>query len=219
VTTSEFKQWPTGIDTTSLDQTNIGNQAAQDVALTLILQRASAWVDDICKVDSLATGTYTETKEMHAGRDGRFNVFTRNAPIQAVTSVQYKTSPQQPFTPVTLSTNVQPFYSWFTIYSLNNGLFLDTYYPQFYYSPYSLSRLSDTPIILQYTYTAGYATIPDPVKQATILLASFLIRERGSYSVTMNESSISGISNAYTKTEDVDMAKALLKPYVRTVTS
>lgn len=69
---------------------------------------------------------------------------------------------------------------------------------------------------LKYNHAAGVgvSALPASVKQATILLAAYLIKERGSLSVSMNETSLQGIGR-YKDAADIDTAKELLAPYKR----
>lgn len=289
VTVNEFKQAPTGIDTSTLDQTNIGVQAAQDAALLNVLRRASAWVDNICNMNTLEATTTTETKEVRVSRDGRLTVHVDNVPIISVTSVGYRTSPDLGFTIVDPN-NVQAYSNWFTVYFINTGYFapsLAVQFPEFgYQSPFMLQRLMDMPLTVQYTYVNGYfnaltngsatagsttlnvttttglsqgstftiydgqyqetctvqsingntitlsspllfnhasgvsaSAIPAEVKQATILLAGVLIRERGSVALTMGETAVQGVNSEFVKTSDVDVAKSILRRYIRVAPS
>lgn len=287
VTVSEFKSAPTGIDTNNLDSSNAGVQLAQDIALTDILRRASAWVDNLCKMTLQAT-INTETKECNATRDGRLVVHPDNVPIINLQNVGFKTSPNLGFTQQDMN-SVQVYENWFAIYYLQTGFFapsLAVQYPEFgYYNPFQKQMLSDLPIIVQYTYINGYAnavltdnaiggtstitvdnptgfvpgtqftlydmyeeqctvqsvsgnvitltsplvfnhsegisasSLPADIKQATILLASVLIRERGAVSLTMNGTQVQGVNSNYVKYDDVTIAQNLLKPYKRVITS
>lgn len=287
VTISEFKSAPTGIDVSTLDQSNVGNQLAQDIALQDILRRASAWVDNICKMTLQAT-VNTETKECHTTRDGRLLVHPDNIPVINLQSVGFKTAPNLGFTDQDLN-SVQVYKNYFAIYYLQTGFFapsLAVQYPEFgYYNPFQKQNLSDLPIIVQYNYVNGYAnanitvtaiggtstitvdnptgfvvgtqftlydmyeeqctvqsvngnvitltsplgfnhqqgisasSLPADIKQATILLASVLIRERGAVALTMNGTNISGINSNFVKYDDVTIAQNLLKPYRRVISS
>lgn len=287
VTVNEFKSAPTGIDCSTLDAMNIGNQSAQDIALQDVLRRASAWVDNYCKM-TLQASTNTETKEVHTTRDGRLVVHPNNIPIINLTYVGFKTSPNLGFTDQDLG-SVQVFNNYFVIYYLQTGFFapsLAVQYPEFgYYNPYQKQKLSDLPIIVNYTYTNGYANalltqdvangattitvdnptgfnagtqftlydsfeenctvssvsgntitlnspilsyhakginasaLPADIKQATILLASVLIRERGAVALTMNGTAVQGVNSNFVKYDDVTIAQNLLNPYRRVITS
>jgi hypothetical protein len=287
VTVNEFKSAPTGIDCSTLDQMNIGNQFAQDIALQDVLRRASAWVDNYCKMTLQAT-INTETKEVHATRNGRLNVHPNNIPIINLQQVGFKTAPNLGFTVQDMS-SVQVFERYFSIYYLQTGFFapsLAVQYPEFgYYNPFQKQQLADMPIIVNYTYINGYAnallsqdvpdgsttivvdnpvgflpgtqftlydsfeenctvasvsgntitltaptlayhstginasTLPADVKQATILFASVLIRERGAVSITMNGTAVQGVNSNFVKFDDVSIAQSLLKPYRRVITS
>lgn len=288
LTVDEFKQAPTAVDVSSLDQTNIGNQAAQDNALANVITRASAWVDNIVKY-SLQASTNTETKELHFTKDGRLTIHPNNVPVLGVSSVAYRTAPAWDFIQID-PTMTQVYDEFFAVFGINQNvispaLVLD-YQQMGYYSPYMKQRISEMPVTVQYTYTNGYfnalltqtaeagassivvdnpigllpnsqftlfdgafeetctvtsvngntvtlqspllfthnqgtsaSAIPAVVKQATILLASYLIKERGAASIVMNETAMGGVAQNYSKREDVDLAKELLKPLMRVVVS
>lgn len=288
VTVDEFKQAPTAVDVSALDQTNLGNQAAQDNALFNILSRASSWVDNICRVNTLTATTNTETKEINLGRDGRLTVHVDNVPIIQLTSVGYRMTPNVPFANVDLQ-YVQIMKNWFTVYNVNSNTLSPalTLQNSFgYYSPWQRQQLSDMPLTVQYTYVNGFmntvltndanvgdttvtvndstgvvvgtaftifdgpseencvaasvngnvitlqnplmfdhfsntsvSALPAAVKQATILLASYLIKERGSMALTMSETVASGTSIGYNRSSDIEIAKQLLRPFVRVVSS
>lgn len=287
VTISEFKSAPIGVDCSTLDQMNIGNQSAQDVALQDVLKRASAWVDNICHMTLQAT-TNTETKECFATRDGRLVVHPNNIPVLNLQNVGFKTAPNLSYTMQDLN-SVQVYDRYFAIYYLQTGFFapaLAVQYPEFgYYNPFQKQRLSDMPIVVNYTYTNGYAngfltddvpdgsttitvdnatgflpgtqftiydmyeeictvssvdgntitlttptfsyhskgisasTLPADVKQATILLASVLIRERGAVALAMNGTAVQGVNSNFVKYDDVTIAQDLLAPYRRVISS
>lgn len=75
------------------------------------------------------------------------------------------------------------------------------------------------PLIFAHIDTTPVSAVPDDVKEATILLASFLIRERGSVALTMNETTVNGVNSTFTKSDDVDIAKSMLRPYKRLIRS
>jgi hypothetical protein len=295
VTASEFKQAPTGIDTTTLDQTQIGNQAAQDSALLNILRRASAWVDTIVQQETLEATLNTEIKEVRMSRDGRINIHVDQIPIVQLTDVQFRSHPRTPYQVVDLnSCEIRD--NWFTIYDLfyNTSLSSDlmglgagAYTSDIfsgYTSPYY--RKTDVPITVKYTYLNGYtnttlaiastigatsitvadstgltvnqrvtiydgvsqesititaingnvltlksglifghavgvgvSAIPDSVKQATLMLACALIKDRGSLAISLQETQILSASATPYKTDEVSIARELLAPYRRVVIS
>lgn len=75
---------------------------------------------------------------------------------------------------------------------------------------------------LAFSHNAGcsISAIPESVKQATIMLATALIKDRGALSVTLQETNIMGVSatpnNPY---DEISIAKELLRPYRRVVIS
>lgn len=73
------------------------------------------------------------------------------------------------------------------------------------------------PTLFAHNSGVSASAIPNPVKQATILLAGYLIKERGSAAITMNESVVSGTTIGYNKPSDVQLAKQLLEPFRRVV--
>jgi hypothetical protein len=294
VTASEFKQAPTGLDTTTLDQTNIGNQAAQDSALLNILRRASSWVDTIVQQETLEATLNTEIKEVRMSRDGRLNVHVDQTPIISLTDVQFRSHPRESYQEVDL-TSIEVRDNWFTIYDLyynsstpdlqglGSGAYTNDIFSGFT-SPYY--RKTDVPITVKYSYLNGYtnttltvaatvnatsitvadstglvvnqrvtiydgvnqesivitaingnvltlkngllfahaigvgvSAIPDQVKQATIMLACALIKDRGSVAITLQETQVlNGNATPY-KTDEVSIARELLAPYRRVVVS
>jgi hypothetical protein len=294
---NEFKQAPTGIDTATLDQTNIGNQAAQDAALMNILRRASSWVDTIVQQETLEATTNTETKEVYMARDGRINIHVDQVPIISLISAQFRGHPRATYQSVDLG-SIEVRDNWFTIYDLfynptlsqdlmGAGIASASYMTDIYAgfsSPYY--RKSDIPLTVQYTYLNGYtnttltvaaavnatsvtvkdstgltvnqrvtiydgantetvvvqavngnvitltsgllfahavgigfSAIPDAVKQATVMLAAALIKDRGSLAITMQETSIMNVNPTPYKTDEVSIARELLAPYRRVVVS
>lgn len=295
VTASEFKTAPTGIDVSTLDQTNIGNQAAQDSALLNILRRASAWVDTIVQQDTLEATLNTEIKEVRMSRDGRVNIHVDQTPIIQLTDVQYRSHPRESFQEVDLN-SIEIRDNWFTIYDLfyntslspnfmglGSGSYTNDIFSG-YSSPYY--RKTDVPLTFKYTYLNGYtnttvtvaatigatsltvadstgltvnqrvtiydgagqettvitaingnvltlksgllfahavgvgvSAIPDSVKQATIMLACALIKDRGALSITLQETQVLSSNATPYKTDEVSIAKELLAPYRRVVIS
>lgn len=285
VTANEFKQAPTGIDASTLDQTNIGNQASQDAALLNILRRASAWVDTIVQ-QPLEASVDTEIKSVRMGRDGLVNVHVDQSPIISLQSVQFRYHPRDPYQTVDMS-SIEIREGWFTIYDLfyNTSLGQDLASLSYYDMPL-YNRQELLPISVKYTYLNGWANttlavaaaanatsitvvdssgvvvgqrltiydgqyqetvvvqavnanvitltkglvfthaigvgvsaIPDAVKQATIMLASSLIKDRGSLAITMQETSVLNVNGSPNKSGEVDIAKTLLAPYRRVVVS
>lgn len=289
VTLNEYKQAPTAIDITTLDQTNLGNQAAQDAALLEVLKRASSWVDNICKQILQATNN-VETKEVTVTRDGRIVIHPNNVPIINLTNFQFRNSPMQSYTVVDLN-EIEVYENYFSVYILGMGFLLPNLQLQPMYfnysSPFQMQRLTDIPLTAQYTYTNGFANatltatadagattiqvdnatgftvgnmvtiydganeenvtvssvvgntvtlqnpllfahnttgvavsaLPSSVKEATILLASYLIKERGSLALSMGETTVTGTTMGYNRPSDIQIAKEMLKPYVRVVIS
>jgi hypothetical protein len=292
LTADEFKKAPTGIDTSSLDQTNIGNQAAQDAALTIVLRQASSWVDNFCQVNSLEATLNTEHKEVRMGRDGRLNVHVDNTPIIELQSVKYQTFPTTGKLDIAVD-QIIVYDNWFSIFNLPTlanalyGLNVQQPLPSTWYNtPYRRQLASDVPISLEYTYINGYmnsllaldatagdttitlkdatgaytglkftiydgaseeyatvqsvsgnvvtlaapllfshlsgvsvSALPASIKQATQLVASYLIKERGSLAITMSETVVQGTAMSYNKNSDLELAKDLLRPFVRRVVS
>jgi hypothetical protein len=286
VTANEFKQAPTGIDTSTLDQTAYGNQQAQDGALLNILRRASAWVDTIVQQESLEATVNTELKEVRMGRDGRVNVHVDQVPIIALQSVQYRSHPREPYEQVDLN-SIEVRDNWFTIYDLfyNTALGQDAATLYGYGEPL-YNRQTEIPITVKYTYLNGWtnttlalaasagattvtvvdstgivvnqrlsiydgalqesvvvtaingnvltlknpllfahvvgtgvSAIPEAVKQATIMLACALIKDRGALAITMQETSVMNVNATPNKTDELGIAKQLLAPYRRVVVS
>lgn len=75
-----------------------------------------------------------------------------------------------------------------------------------------------SPLLFDHFKDTAISAIPASVKQATILLASYLIKERGAFTIAMGETSASGVVNRR-DASDVDTAKRLLYKYVRGATN
>jgi hypothetical protein len=196
VSIQEFKQAPTGIDYSTLDNTAIGDPEAQDNALQSILDKASDWVNTICKVSTLEAVSVTETKRLKLNRDHSLSIQVTNTPILSIESIQYRIKPTDAWKTVDVS-SIDTFDYYFNVYDLPHSYRQETVYT------------------VQFSYTAGYTEIPEVVKQATILLATYLVRERGQVAITMNNTSLGVSSN--TVPNDVETAKALLNNVSRSV--
>lgn len=74
---------------------------------------------------------------------------------------------------------------------------------------------------LAFSHVAGTpaSSLPESVKQATILLAGSLIKQRGSSAVVMGETNMQGATQKFNSTADEDLARDLLAPLIRVVTS
>lgn len=155
-TAFQFKQAPTGIDVSTIDQSNVGNQAAQDLALTNILKRASGWVNSILRVDSIEASLKTETKEVRLNKDGRLSVHVDEVPIKSLQSVQFRYSTLEQWMNVDLNT-IQAFDNWFTIYELYNTTMISNQFYYFFPSIYESHNLTEIPLTVQYSYVSGYA--------------------------------------------------------------
>ncbi len=75
-----------------------------------------------------------------------------------------------------------------------------------------------TPTLFDHAANIPISNLPAHVKQACVMLAAYLIKERGALSITMNESSMQGISR-YKDASDIDTAKEMLRPFIRGVVS
>lgn len=76
-----------------------------------------------------------------------------------------------------------------------------------------------SPLVNNHAANIPVSAIPNQIKLATILLASYLIKERGSLGITMNETVASGTSMGYNKPSEIDAAKQLLVSFKRAVIS
>lgn len=287
ITVQEFKNAPTGIDPLSIIPG--GTQAQNDTELFNVILRASAWVDQICKQDTLEATVNTETKEITMNNMGLIRVHPDMFPIVSLTSAQYRVVPIGDWIPLPLNF-IQVLDRYFTVYNLNSTSIspvLAQQFPAFgYYTPYRIRNLQRIPLTIQYTYVNGYpntsltasvvasgtsitvqnatgvyvgqkltiydnektesvvvsaingnvltlnlglvfahnantpiSALPANVKQATILLASYLIKERGSVAVVVNEAGVQGINSMSKSANDIEVAKELLQPFVRGVIS
>lgn len=287
ITVKEFKNAPTGIDTYSIIPN--GSQEQNDAELYNIITRASAWIDEICQVNTLEATTTTEFKEMTMNSSGIIRVHPDNVPIvQIVDSVQYRVTPASGWIPLSIN-YIQAFERYFTIYNLSEMTVSPALAQMFpsvgYATPYRMRSLQKIPLTLQYTYINGFtntllkggssagatsvnlvdatgaivgqtltiyeddkterftvdsvagdvltttkpllfdhsngvgvSALPASIKQACILLSAYFIKERGALAVTMNETSLQGVSR-YKDAADIDTAKELLKKYKRGIIS
>lgn len=74
------------------------------------------------------------------------------------------------------------------------------------------------PVLFSHNSGVAVSALPDSVKQATVLLTAFLIKQRGSLAVSMGETTIQGISRDQ-GSSDVNTAKEMLRPLIRGVVS
>jgi hypothetical protein len=267
VTPAEFKTSPTAVDTSKLDQQNIGNTVAQDSVLADILRRASRWADTICRQPLYAT-TYTESKAINMTRDKRLVVHPNCSPLNTLVSVKYRYSPADSWTDVDTTNSIELYESWFDIYGstiLSFSTSRPTTVRYVYNAGFAVTSLAagiatgvtsitvkdvsgivagsgftigvgytaefvkalavvgntitlTVPTVLAHNVDDNVSTVPDDIRQAVVSLAGFLIRERGSLAITMNETTLTSTSQ-YAKSDDVKYAVQMLKPYMRVVSS
>ena len=74
------------------------------------------------------------------------------------------------------------------------------------------------PTLFAHVIGIPVSALPDSVKQAAVLLTAYLIKQRGAIAVAMGETTIQGISRG-SSSSDVDIAKELLRPFIRGVVS
>jgi hypothetical protein len=96
LTTAEYRQAPTGVDTTGLVK---GDQAASLAELGNVIARASSWADSLCG-QVLAASVDVEAGRVAISRDGMLRIHPRQTPIIEVTGVSYGGSPNA-LTPLT----------------------------------------------------------------------------------------------------------------------
>jgi len=285
LTVAEFKNAPTAIDCTNIIPG--ASQAQNDAELTNVIRRASAWINQICKMPTLEATSNTEIKEVCLNSAGVLRIHPDMVPIiTLLDSVQYKISPISNWVPLSI-TGINVFPRYFVSYNLAQVMISPQGVQPFaltpYRSPYVKWNMKNIPLMLQYTYINGYpntvlttnsaigatsitvknaigmvnqtltiydsdktedvtilsvvgnvvtlaspllfahvagmavSALPDSVKQAAILLTSFLIQERGSLSISMGETTLQGLKQ--TSGTNVDVAKELLRPFLRGVIS
>jgi hypothetical protein len=76
-----------------------------------------------------------------------------------------------------------------------------------------------SPLLFNHADGISASSLPESVKAATILIASYLIKERGSVAVVMAETALQGAATRYNDNRDLEMAKEMLQPLIRAVTS
>jgi hypothetical protein len=225
VTLDEFKRSPVhGIDWNTLDDSD--DPIEDENALQTILDVAEAWVNahEYVGVDTLETATHTERVVAYLDRNGEITIRPRNFPLNSVTSVKYRTSPRSDWTTLDVDQDVETLTNRFIIkgdgcVSFAAPLHDLVGYSGFNYgyrSPHDMNALRRIPITVEFTYEAGYATIPPNVKQAVIFYAASMIKRRGSASISYDgetQASIPGPS----RQADVEVAESLLKSLRRVV--
>lgn len=148
---------PTGID--PYDIVPGASTEQNEAELAEILERASAWVNVKCGLDTLAATTDTETIETHIGRDGRIVVHPRNYPIVDVSDIQYRSHPSHDWTVIDPK-NVEMFERRFVVQTHGSfGFGSDLSHrvrPFDYVTPIGRSRLSQIKLALRYTYVNGW---------------------------------------------------------------
>lgn len=133
VSSAEFTDAPTGLNLQTIIPSGTGAQ--ESAALQRVLQRATAWIDNNCRMQLRATSN-TETKRVWTAQDGTLRVYPNYSPIQSVTSISYRIYVSQGW--ITLdSTQIE----------LMPGSFLWT----------GGTLPSTTQVTVQYTYVNGWA--------------------------------------------------------------
>lgn len=75
-----------------------------------------------------------------------------------------------------------------------------------------------SPLIFNHDAGTPISALPATVKEATILMTAYLIKERGSLAVSMSENSLQGVQR-YKDAADIDTAKEMLYIFKRGMTS
>lgn len=265
VTLQEFKNAPTGIDTMSIIPG--GTQAQNDAELANVLERASAWANQITGQETLEATQDTDLRQVNANfRDGSIYIVPDATPIVSLVSVKCRVAGGE-WETVDLA-NVEVYTNHFIIRRQSDALTALEYSAQaripmqaeYTYvngwanttlqsaaiggattiTPTDLTGMYDgqrltiyddantevvtvasvgasnavlaKPLKFSHSTGAGVSALPASIKQAVILLAAYLIKERGSLSVSMNETSLQGIGR-YKDAADVDIARELLAPF------
>jgi hypothetical protein len=224
VTLDEFKRSPVhGIDWNTLDDSD--DPIEDENALQAILDVAESWVNahEYVGVDTLEQATHTERVVAYLDRNGEITIRPRNFPLNSVTSVKYRTSPQSDWTELDVSQDVETHTNRFIIKGDSCGFASPLHdlvgYHGFNYgytSPHDLNALRKIPITVEFTYEAGYATVPPFVKQAVIFYAASMIKRRGSQSVSWEGNPTASVPGP-SRQADVEVAESLLRSLRRVV--
>jgi CRISPR/Cas system CMR-associated protein Cmr5 small subunit len=149
LTLDEFKNAPTAIDIDNL-VFNSTDPDIQDSELTNVITRASSWIDTHCN-QILSATTNTEQQRCRISADGTIRFHPNNAPIIAVTNIEYGTDPNN------LTTAQDPSVAWlesqqviFPIASFSNAF--TSQGPLAFGFP-SNARAQ---VFIKYTYVNGY---------------------------------------------------------------
>ena len=89
LTVDEYRQAPTGVDTSGLVK---GDQAASLAELGNVIARASSWADLLCN-QVLAATPDMEGRRVGVSKDGILKIHPRFTPVVAVTAVSYGSTP------------------------------------------------------------------------------------------------------------------------------
>ncbi|AFK87709.1 hypothetical protein Tsac_2856 [Thermoanaerobacterium phage THSA-485A] len=97
VSPQEFADAPTGLNINDLVPN--GTQPQESNALMRVLQRASAWIDNVCQMELRATQN-TETKRVWVRKEGWLEIYTNYSPILQVVNLSYRLFAQQEWMPL-----------------------------------------------------------------------------------------------------------------------
>lgn len=159
ITATEFKDVLLGLSLTS--PTTIS-----DADLDKYIKDASRLADAYANVPGFGS---TEQTEKHEWRPGSRRVYVRKWPVAAVSAIAIRVSASQTFTLSTSDVIVNNTLRYIEIEPLAMALGI---------SPTDIPPGGIVTPLVEITYTAGYATIPDEVKLAVAIIVGALIAQR-----------------------------------------
>lgn len=186
-----------------------------ETTLSGMIGRASAMVDSYLGY-TLPVEVLTEKIEGMVDSDGNLVVYTRKRPIAAVSAISIKKGNDE--INLTLEDAGQQ------KYDIPEPK-VRIVYPNAELSTSSVSTIANfyelrtTPFFTETTYTAGFETIPDDIKEATTLFVREILSRRsntvGASRISQGGISISYESRGGTKSDLVSDAENILSPYRR----
>lgn len=189
-----------------------------------MLDVATAWVNDVLDVDTLEATTDTvETFNARVNRNGEITLRLRNRPVTSISQIRYRTAGSSTWT--TFATTDYDSFGKYGDTVVIRGCYafafiagVGTINSWDYRSPLDRNADMNIPLIVEVTYSHGYASgsIPANVKQATIIYASHIIHQRGSSSITM-DGNASTIGGSPFGDKDLETARELLRSLKRVI--
>lgn len=178
--------------TTTSDVNTYLETSGEDTNIASLILQAENLINRFCGVSSLATQTITAERHKYCWV---WPYYLKNIPINSITHINGSA--------ITLT-------EWTDYMATGRRvIFNDTV---------DTSQYNTTFWYITFTYTCGYSTIPDAVKQACLMIVAWLYNYRKAVGVnqfTQGDLSISLASNGVLglKTDELNNIRMLLAPY------